>query len=54
MVAGERAPRVLTALRHYRCQQAEEAIARALTGTGRAEHLRGLTQALACVDCYMA
>jgi hypothetical protein len=52
LVAGERAPRTLAALRNYRCQKALDEIARALTGTWRAEHLFVLKQALALFDCY--
>lgn len=54
IVAGERDPQALAALRNYRCQKAEEEIALALTGTWRAEHLFVLTQALALFDFYTA
>ncbi|HEY5863974.1 MAG TPA: IS110 family transposase [Candidatus Tectomicrobia bacterium] len=52
IVAGERAPQRLAALRNYRCKKDAEEIARALTGTGRAEHLFVLTHALALFDFY--
>src|SRR5262249_28140543 len=54
IVAGARAPRLLAALRTYRCQKDEEEIALALTGTWREEHLLVLTQALALFDFYTA
>jgi hypothetical protein len=50
IVAGERDPRTLAALRNYRCQKALDEIARALTGTWRDEHLFVLKQALALFD----
>jgi hypothetical protein len=50
IVAGERDPRTLAALRNYRCQKDEEEIPMALTGTWRQEHLLVLTQALALFD----
>ena len=52
IVAGERDPHTLAALRNYRCKKEGEEIALALTGTWRAEHLFVLTQALALFDCY--
>jgi transposase len=45
ILAGERDPRVLAALRHEKCHQSEEEIARALEGTWRPEHLFALKQA---------
>lgn len=39
IVAGERDPHKLAALRNYRCQKDEAEIAKALTGTWREEHL---------------
>lgn len=54
IIAGERAPRPLAALRNSRCQKDAEEIALALTGTWRAEHLFVLTPALALFDCYTA
>ncbi len=50
IVAGERDPRTLAALRNYRCKKDADEIAMALTGTWRAEHLFVLTQALALFD----
>jgi hypothetical protein len=54
IVAGERDPRTLAALRNYRCKKDEDEIALALTGTWRQEHLFVLTQALALFDFYTA
>ena len=54
IVAGERDPHTLAALRNYRCQKDAEEIALALTGTWREEHLFVLTQALALFDFYTA
>jgi transposase len=45
ILAGQRDAKVLAALRHDRCKQSEEAIARALEGTWRPEHLFALQQA---------
>jgi transposase len=50
IVAGERDPQHLAALRTYRCKKDAEEIALALTGTWRAEHLFVLKQALALFD----
>jgi transposase len=47
ILAGERDPQALVALRHYSCHSSAETIARALTGSYRAEHLFALEQALA-------
>ncbi len=52
IVAGERDPYKLAALRNYRCKKSEEEIAKALTGTWRQEHLFVLKQALALYDFY--
>jgi transposase len=52
IVAGERDPRTLAALRNYRCQKDGDEIAQALTGTWREEHLFVLKQALALFDFY--
>ncbi len=52
IVAGERNPHTLAALRNYRCHKGEEEIAQALTGTWRTEHLFVLAQALALYDFY--
>ena len=54
MVAGERDPHTLAALRHYRCQKDGDEIARALTGTWREEHLCVLKHALALFAFYTA
>ena len=47
VVAGERDPAALACLRHYSCHSSAEMIAKALTGSYRAEHLLALEQALA-------
>jgi hypothetical protein len=52
IVAGERDPQTLAALRNDRCKKEAEEIALALTGTWRAEHLFVLGQALARFDFY--
>ena len=52
IVAGERDPHTLVALRNYRCKKEADEIALALTGTWRAEHLFVLRQALALFDFY--
>src|SRR3954469_20876422 len=52
ILAGERDPQALAALRHYSCHSSAETIAKALTGTYRAEHLFALEQALALYDAY--
>jgi transposase len=52
ILAGERDPQALVALRHYSCHSSAETIARALTGSYRAEHLFALEQALALYDAY--
>src|ERR1043165_4057515 len=54
IVAGERDPRTLAALRNDRCQKDRDDIARALAGTWREEPLFVLKQALALFDCYTA
>lgn len=46
IVAGERDPKVLAALRDKRCKKSEEQIARALEGDWREEHLFTLRQSL--------
>jgi hypothetical protein len=46
IVAGERDPAVLAGHRHYRCKKSEEAIAKALKGDWREEHLFTLRQSL--------
>lgn len=52
IVAGEREPHRLAALRNYRCKKDEEEIAKALTGTWRKEHLFILEQSLGFYDYY--
>jgi len=54
IVAGERDPHRLAALRNSRCQKSEAEIALALTGTWRKEHLFVLAQSLAFFDFYTA
>lgn len=54
IVAGERDPFKLAALRNYRCKKDEAEIAKALTGTWRDEHLFVLKQALELYDFYTA
>jgi transposase len=52
ILAGERDPHKLAALRNYRCHKGEDEIARALTGTWRQEHLFVLKQSLAMYEFY--
>jgi transposase len=52
IVAGERDPHVLAALRNSRCHKDAAEIAQALTGTWREEHLFVLQQSLALFDFY--
>lgn len=52
IVAGERDPHKLAALRNSRCQKTEEELAQALTGTWREEHLFVLRQSLELYDFY--
>jgi transposase len=52
IVAGERDPLTLAQLRNPACKSSDEQIAKALTGTWRAEHLFVLQQALALFDFY--
>jgi len=52
IVAGERDPHKLAALRNYRCHKDEDEIAKALTGTWREEHLFVLKQSLEMFDFY--
>jgi transposase len=52
ILAGERDPVKLARLRNYRCQHDEEAIAKALHGQWREEHLFALAQAVALYDVY--
>jgi transposase len=52
IVAGERDPEHLAAMRDYHCKKDEAEIAKALTGNWRAEHLFVLKQSLALYDDY--
>ena len=52
IVAGEHDPVVLAQFRHPRCRSSQETIAKALTGSYRAEHVFALSQALTLYDCY--
>jgi transposase len=52
ILAGERDPEALAGLRHYSCHSSAETIAKALTGSYRAEHLFALEQALSLYDAY--
>lgn len=52
IVAGERDPHRLAALRHPQCKKSEAEIAQALTGTWREEHLFVLQQSLELYDFY--
>jgi len=54
IVAGQRDPQQLAALRDPRCKKSAQEIAKALTGNYRAEHLFALQQALALYDFYTA
>ena len=54
ILAGERDPVKLARHRDRRCKNSEEAIAQALHGSYRAEHLFALRQALACWEFYQA
>lgn len=52
IVAGERTPMTLAAMRDRRCKSSVETICAALTGNWRDEHVFALTQALALYDFY--
>jgi transposase len=52
ILAGQRDPARLARRRDRRCKQDEAAIARALRGTGRPEHLFALRQAVELYDFY--
>jgi transposase len=54
IVAGERDPHTLAALRNDRCKNDADEIALALTGTWRTDHLLVLQHALALCDCSTA
>ena len=52
ILAGERDPKTLAALREPGCKHTEEEIAKALTGTWREEHLYVLKQSLELYEFY--
>jgi transposase len=52
ILAGEREPEKLAALRNPCCAQPESEFVKALTGNYREEHVFALKQALALYDCY--
>src|SRR2546422_63350 len=54
VLAGERDPHRLAALRHGRCKHSEATIAEALRGDWREEHLFALEQAVELVEAYQA
>jgi transposase len=54
ILAGERKPEVLAAMRDRRCKNSEETIARSLKGNYRPEHLFSLQQAVELYEFYQA
>jgi len=54
IVAGERSPEILAALRHHRSRRTEAEIAQALQGDYRPEHVFVLQQELELYDIYQA
>src|SRR5512147_2482612 len=52
ILAGERDPQTLAAMREPGCQKSEEEIGKALTGTWREEHLFVLQQSVLLYDFY--
>jgi transposase len=52
ILGGEREPKALARLRHPRCKKPESAVAQALDGTWRDEHLFALRQAVELFDTY--
>jgi transposase len=52
ILAGERDPLKLAAMRHSRCKNDEETIAKSLEGTWRQEHLFALRQAVDLYDSF--
>jgi transposase len=54
ILAGERDPQVLAALRDRRCQNSSETIAKSLVGNYRQEHLFALGQAVELYEIYRA
>ncbi len=54
VVAGERDPATLAALRDQRCKESAETIQQALVGNDREEHVFALAQALELYDAYLS
>ena len=54
IIAGERDPRVLAEYRDQRCKESEEAIAAALRGNYRPEHVFALQQSVELYEAYTA
>src|SRR4051794_34117821 len=54
IVAGERNPVTLAALRDQRCKESVETIRQALVGNDREEHIFALAQAVELYDAYLA
>ena len=54
VVAGERNPVTLAALRDQRCKELAETIRQALVGNDREEHIFALAQAVELYDAYLA
>jgi transposase len=54
VVAGERNPVTLAALRDQRCKESAETIRQALVGNDREEHIFALAQAVELYDTYVA
>jgi transposase len=54
ILAGERDPDTLAALRHGQCKHSAATIAQALQGDWREEHLFALAQALELIEAYQA
>ena len=54
VVAGERNPVTLAALRDQRCKESAETIRQALVGNDREEHIFALAQAVELYDTYLA
>jgi transposase len=54
ILAGERSPNVLAAMRDRRCKNSEATIARSLQGNYRPEHLFSLQQAVELYEFYQA
>lgn len=54
ILAGERNPEALAAMRHGQCKHSAATIAQALQGDWREEHLFALAQALELIEAYQA